>query len=177
MNFVIKFDGGPLDGVYEFPNFNPGQVPQGDSNRLAAFMHLTTTNGEVRRASGGFSPAALAKILGGGGISEVQGTGATRHSYVNTERREEGDTIFVTAQYMNEDSSTPPELSQFTIAQLANELVKRPQFAGLVAFCERGPNGERLSGQQGEKISFVSRLPTDNLTWLLQTLLSKFGST
>ena len=88
MNYKITFvGGGPLDGTYDFPNFTPN-CPEGtfDANKMLAFTHLSQTNGEI-----GLPPGL--ELL----MKQCSESGARSQFYTNLDRREERDTVLITA--------------------------------------------------------------------------------
>lgn len=95
MDVILTCVRGPLDGVYEFPNYSCAQPPATDANRLSAWMLMTLTNGEVGRGASGVSPAMLALLQG---QQPIPGRGAP-HTYVIGEREQGGETLHVKAIY------------------------------------------------------------------------------
>jgi hypothetical protein len=144
---------------------------------FAWLSFLSVTGGEVGRAGGGLSPAAL-EALTRHSPEFVKATGSQPHSYTNTERREEGDTVFVTAQYNARVAPPPPTpmlLSEYTIDQLVDELVNRLEFAGVVIFANAGLRGQ--NPQAGDKFKLASnrRLSNQELQLLLRSVLNTLG--
>jgi hypothetical protein len=99
MNIILNCLGGPLDGTYEFRNFSSSdKPPMSDLNRLSAWMLLNLTEGQVGKVMFGESPAAMGRTMRGDPpIAKV--AGASTQMYVVSDRREDGDTVFVTAQH------------------------------------------------------------------------------